>query len=388
MCEKSSLLCTVTLGSDPELSFNGSASTYYTDPGHRSPFGLDGHAATAELRPTPSRCPTCVVNHIQELLRHPPKGIPPTEYWRAGTRYAGRPLGGHIHFGMPVTPTFLSALRHFLAIPVVAIERDHGARGSYGKIGCGGEYETKPYGFEYRSLPSFLLGRGTSLAVFHLAAAIANTLHAQGAVFTSAYFNQFGARFYSRDGGSDGINYTDPKIISLIWDELRTWPEVKRRWHYISHLYWIWKHKGKWDDSTDLLIKWRIKQRRIASALPGSYGAGRLGRRLASRYESMTIRKKGPGIMALVRERLAEWTRLSQPVRLRESVTVREGPLPSPGSIQAQMRARNAAASYPASFEGPTLSNLVVNDMMSSTVYGTGTNIAIGTGDAPSGGTP
>jgi len=133
-----------SLGTDPEfalIDIDGEtvlAEDFYDS--LEAPIGRDGSGSQLELRPTPGDIDT-VVRSLKHLLSKVAKSFdvgfdPHFSY------------GGHIHFGYgePVTPTqdFLDVLDDFLGRRT----RDLVERYDYGRLS---DYETKPWGFEYRT---------------------------------------------------------------------------------------------------------------------------------------------------------------------------------------------------------------------------------------------
>jgi len=114
-----------------------------------APVGVDDAGHMVEFRPKPASTPTEIVRNIKELF----EGVDASAVFSArGDVY---PLGGHIHVGfdvnMPVHPTsnLLRLLDHFIGNPTRKMSGD--ARGHYNNLSA---FETKPYGFEYRTPPA------------------------------------------------------------------------------------------------------------------------------------------------------------------------------------------------------------------------------------------
>jgi len=136
----------ITLGTDPEFEESESTEEYrpiYTnvEGGTSAPVGRDGAGAQIEIRPQPASDPKQLVENIRTLISQcPPIAI-------KGDRF---PLGGHIHFGgiRPETGA-LKVLDDFLGKKLINLSGR--ARSSYKRLGA---FETKTWGFEYRTLPS------------------------------------------------------------------------------------------------------------------------------------------------------------------------------------------------------------------------------------------
>ncbi|MNO31926.1 hypothetical protein D3C76_219050 [compost metagenome] len=79
--------------------------------------------------------------------------------WRAGGMpLPGWALGGHLHFsGVTLCAPLLRALDNYLALPLLLLE-DARAAARRPRYGVLGDFRIQPHGgFEYRTLPSFLV---------------------------------------------------------------------------------------------------------------------------------------------------------------------------------------------------------------------------------------
>ncbi|WP_036717165.1 hypothetical protein [Paenibacillus sp. JCM 10914] len=114
----------------------------------------------AELRPDPKPTPKEAVTELQKAMREASRLITNRSLsWRAGALpHTAFPLGGHIHFsGVPLGLSLLQALDNYVALPLVMLEDPRGSkrRPRYGFLG---DFRRQPHGgFEYRTLPSFLI---------------------------------------------------------------------------------------------------------------------------------------------------------------------------------------------------------------------------------------
>lgn len=163
----------LTIGSDPEFLFPSGesyipAEKFISDPGHNLRAGLDGYPHVGELRPTYGT----PEEHIADLkdcisgLRNVPIRA------KAGSgAYYGRPLGGHIHFNIPPQLQSVCALEAFVGYPL----RRYSTRSIIGRFGRPFDIEVKPWGFEYRSLPSWISSPVLAEMVITAAWCIVNT---------------------------------------------------------------------------------------------------------------------------------------------------------------------------------------------------------------------
>ena len=174
------------IGADPEMGFvkggsliqarsivTGSTSTK---------FGLDGCSAIAELRPDADEDPLAVVESIQGTMLRGAN----TNYetlndeieWKAGSYVINQPIGGHIHFGVRgmglKADRAIGSLDTWLAQPVLLLEdkeeavqrrKNHG----YGHLA---DHRPQPWGFEYRTLGSWITSPQVAAGVLCLAKTI------------------------------------------------------------------------------------------------------------------------------------------------------------------------------------------------------------------------
>ncbi|WP_019910666.1 putative amidoligase domain-containing protein [Paenibacillus sp. HW567] len=124
------------------------------------PPGTRGAFPVAELRPAPRGEPRALLAQLMSAARTADRLIADRSLrWRAGGMpLRGWALGGHLHFsGVTLTAPLLRALDNYLALPLLLLEdaRASARRPRYGVLG---DFRIQPHGgFEYRTLPSFLV---------------------------------------------------------------------------------------------------------------------------------------------------------------------------------------------------------------------------------------
>ncbi len=172
----------VSIGSDPELVMldQNEKIIRASDVIQRAEdkFGLDGHPYIAELRPTPAIHPRDLVASIKNVLASRVVDLQ-NWTWKAGPWVCERPLGGHIHFGVPFEDHMKDALdNQFGTILALAEPAEAAAQRRtvvfYGDkpYGLLGDIRTKDWGFEYRTPSSFIVTPGTTLGLITIAKAI------------------------------------------------------------------------------------------------------------------------------------------------------------------------------------------------------------------------
>jgi len=150
----------IEIGSDPEfavlknMDFTEAWAIFSNKDGR---IGCDGYSSTGELRPYPGTVDEHL-SSIRNLLEMAHRVYPEIDMI-AGTFQFNMALGGHIHFsGITYTKTIGELLDYFLAIPFRCIENvsevERRRRLGYGELSC---VRRQPWGWEYRTLPSWLV---------------------------------------------------------------------------------------------------------------------------------------------------------------------------------------------------------------------------------------
>jgi len=255
----------VLIGMDPEfLLFNRNsgkvvpASRYLS---HHGEAGCDvlrfqGRRLLplAELRPAPGRDPEEVVRHLLHAFRTANTHISDRNLiWQAGGMpQRGFPLGGHVHFsGVPLTSELLRVLDNYLALPVFMLEDSTSfrRRPNYGFLG---DYRIKSYGgFEYRTLPSFLISPLVTKGVIALAKLIVeDPRHFQR---RPMHNDEVFHAFYS--GHPERIRQF---IFPLLSDIVQA-NGYSRYEKYLAPFLEAVKSGLTWDESTDIRGPWKIQ---------------------------------------------------------------------------------------------------------------------------------
>lgn len=194
------------IGADPEFGLlqDGrcmGAANYFS--GTR--LGVDGGGTVAEVRPVASYEPIRVVDSIRTAFVTGVKNAPKSAelVWKAGNMAENQCIGGHIHFGTKEFPRL--AVNHgelakcmdiFLTQIVVLLEKKTEAarrRGSYGRLS---DMRQQSWGWEYRTLGSWLTSPRVALGVLSLAKVVAteylekgNAVYAGESINATAYQN-------------------------------------------------------------------------------------------------------------------------------------------------------------------------------------------------------
>lgn len=175
-----------TVGTDPEFGLvDGTSADGYISESRlwsrerEEICGIDGAGTVFELRPSPAYCAHVLVDNIAKAF------WAQKEFWKskrkklvAAPMCGGHAAGGHLHFGVSHrdSTTFGRIIRNLDRILVGEMykvypreEWDRRARGNYGKLS---DFREQPWGFEYRTLPTFMAERGLCVSVISLAGSI------------------------------------------------------------------------------------------------------------------------------------------------------------------------------------------------------------------------
>jgi hypothetical protein len=217
---------------------------------------LSGHQVLlplVELRPEPSTSPIILTQHLRSLMKQAEKMISePDLDWLAGAMpVKGLPLGGHIHFsGVEVSSRLLRVLDNYLALPLIMLENKsvNRRRPRYGFLG---DFRKKSHGgFEYRSLPSWLVSPKVTLGVLSLGFVIAHHY----LEFKQQPLRQIEVQraFYSGDK-----SVIEP-LIEKLWLDIQSTDMYEKYHKELNGLFQMMLHKEVWQEQQDFRKNWII----------------------------------------------------------------------------------------------------------------------------------
>ena len=211
----------------------------------------------AELRPKPSSEPRQLIVHLLHALQIAASSITDSSViWQSGAMpQRGLPLGGHVHFSRVVlTGKLLRALDNYLALPLSLLEdpRGIGRRPIYGVLG---DFRHQSHGgFEYRTLPSFLISPMVSKGVVALAALIANNYDLLERC--PLQHHEVHAAFYANNR-----QVLQAFIPDLIQDLISV-PSFSKYDRYVTPLIHTIEEGRTWDQTQDIRHRWNITTNR------------------------------------------------------------------------------------------------------------------------------
>jgi hypothetical protein len=206
-----------------------------------------------ELRPEPSTNPIMLTQHLRSLMKRAERMInEPDLDWLAGAMpVKGLPLGGHIHFsGVEVSSRFLRVLDNYLALPLIMLENEsvNRRRPRYGFLG---DFRKQSHGgFEYRSLPSWLVSPKVTLGVLSLSFLIAHHyLELQQQPLRQIEIQR---AFYCGDKP-----VIEP-LIEKLWLDIQNTDMYQKYHKELNSLFQMILHKEVWQEQQDFRKNWNI----------------------------------------------------------------------------------------------------------------------------------
>lgn len=252
----------VVLGADPEFILRRRSTGRLVTANRFFPYrGSVGHdrllrrsyggRPLAELRPAPSEDPHQLLSNLRRGMRRAISRTGRRIAFSAGSLpFAGLPIGGHIHFSnISFTTDLLWALDMYLGVPLLLLDHPVRASRRRRRYGYLGDFRFQRHGgFEYRTLPSWIISPTIALAVLCLAKTIAQEYHRlprwlftnpdlQRAFYQSykePFYNHFPSLWHHLEQVPTFHQYADHIRPMKQWiDDRKTWPDhadIKRRW--------------------------------------------------------------------------------------------------------------------------------------------------------------
>ncbi|WP_054024621.1 putative amidoligase domain-containing protein [Bacillus sp. FJAT-28004] len=207
----------------------------------------------AELRPEPADSPAALAANVRRLLLRAADRISdPALRWAAGAMpVPGLALGGHIHLsGTPLTSRLLRLLDSYAAFPLALVE-DPAGRARRPRYGTLGDFRLQPHGgFEYRTLPSWLVSPAAAKASFALALICAR--EELNLSYIPALDEHFVEAYYS----GDRAELVD--CLDGLASALSATASYSALASYIEPLFDAARKGTTWNESSDIRVKWRL----------------------------------------------------------------------------------------------------------------------------------
>ena len=253
-----------TIGADPEFALSKvdgslvSAGDVLTDPDNPNKFGKDGNGITFEIRPKESKNPLQVVNNIRKIfltqIKEEPKFM---EYkWHSGSYFKDCPLGGHIHFGLNNRQIdFTNAcntLSNYVGAASILIEKKAEGIGRRNRGNYGGmtDHRAQNWGFEWRTLSSWLSSPYIAAGILCLSKTVINEMVNNPSFRSGDYVNNDDFCLMR----SDTVRSKWPTIWAEI-EKMALYPTFKSHIDVIKTLI---DNNLSWSPKSDLKDSWGI----------------------------------------------------------------------------------------------------------------------------------
>ncbi|WP_310828924.1 putative amidoligase domain-containing protein [Paenibacillus pedocola] len=219
------------------------------------PPGTQGLFPVAELRPAPHGEPRALLAQLMSAARAADRLVADRSLsWRAGGMpLRGWALGGHLHFsGVTLTAPLLRALDNYLALPLMLLE-DARATARRPRYGVLGDFRIQPHGgFEYRTLPSFLVSPVIAKGAVFLAHLIVSRY--EDLTLRPLDREDLHAAYYSG-------NKTPLRAAFIpLQAQLRSLSGYSQAARYIEPLLHYIAAERTWDESRDIRMLWQSKE--------------------------------------------------------------------------------------------------------------------------------
>lgn len=205
----------------------------------------------AELRPEPAEDARRLFEQLIQVMQLAEVRMPRTDFvWLSGGMpKQGYPLGGHLHFsGIELDIELLRVLDNYLLLPLALSESDQ-SRQRRSRYGNPGDVRKKSYGFEYRSLPSWILSPDLAKGVLALTELIAK------------HYLDFNMRPMLREpvarAFASGNKTLLRKIVNRLWEDISQvdgYPKLKADLEpFMKQLL----NQEEWEDGRDIRTGWK-----------------------------------------------------------------------------------------------------------------------------------
>jgi hypothetical protein len=211
------------------------------------------HYPLAELRPSPAVEPQELFRNLYAAMRKAASrvGDASLEWLAGGMPARGLPLGGHIHVsGVPLNADLLRAMDNYMALPLVLLEDSTTSRRrpAYGALG---DFRRQSHGgFEYRTLPSWIVSPALAMGVIALARVIVE--HYAELRQRPLARPEMQTAYYAGD------KLSIQPVVPSLWQDLEATPAYKRYEPSLARLKRAMIQMKSWNEQRDLRIAWKI----------------------------------------------------------------------------------------------------------------------------------
>lgn len=256
----------VMLGADPEFALRDQSGEMAIASDYLQKYGAVGYDGVrlktelpsnqyplVEVRPDPSTEPEIVLKNIYKALHLAQRKIDDDSIsWLAGGMpFDGYPIGGHVHVsGTALHFDLIRKLDTYLAVPLCLLE-DRGCLKRRPRYGFLGDVREQPHGgFEYRTLPSWLVSPRMTKGVLTLTKVIVE----------SQYLLK---RDVSTDVAMQLAYYRGEKekltsLVKELYAELKVLPLYQTYRKYLTPFFHSIFTEGEWQSNQDIKLAWKL----------------------------------------------------------------------------------------------------------------------------------
>ncbi|WP_164931529.1 putative amidoligase domain-containing protein [Longirhabdus pacifica] len=207
----------------------------------------------AELRPNPAPEPNRLLKHVWQTMQKAHHMIEPEDvkWYGGGMPCDGYSLGGHIHLSNIWLHThLLRTLDNYLALPLVLLE-DSTTKHRRKKHGYLGNFRLKNHGgFEYRTLPSFIVSPLITKGVLALTYVI--THHYRE--LTKQPLNDY----HVLKAYFQGDKATLKPIVLDLWEQLEQCDSYQKYKAYLQPMKQSIIDNRHWVENKDIKTRWKL----------------------------------------------------------------------------------------------------------------------------------
>jgi hypothetical protein len=282
----------ITIGSDAEVSFaldkaiktNLYRADNFLTTSLTTQLGCDGCASIAELRPNYTENPIEHINNLKKILKrlkvkigNENKGLDGKKIITlAGNGFSQYPTGGHIHFGIQLTTQRdreILKLLDIMAIFLMPMENKEFAsrrrlNTGYGQLGA---FERKSYGFEYRTLGSWLYDSNNARNILCLAYTLGyefvNNRKFTEKIIKTVKNNIYSGKELNRKTmimysgcNSQFFNKREFNLYSYFMKSVRKMEKYQEYKPYIENLFSFFKLRKEFRENEDILENWDLNK--------------------------------------------------------------------------------------------------------------------------------
>lgn len=212
----------------------------------------------AELRPAPSSEPSELFRNLYTAMKLAAEKINDTTLeWLAGGMPAkGLALGGHIHVsGLWLHSDLLRVMDNYIALPLVLLE-DVTTKRRRPRYGALGDFRRQFHGgFEYRTLPSWIVSPALAMGVVALARVVCD------------HYRELGQRPLERAETQEAYYRGDEgrmKDTALrLWRDLERTEGYARYGKYLNRLKQQLVKGERWNEQSDVRLTWKLPPYRV-----------------------------------------------------------------------------------------------------------------------------